>query len=154
MHNDIKPPNILISPTGHLALADFGLAFKPGKSTRGGGTPGYEAPECFSNIFSPNPRVTQKADIWSAGVTILQMWSNSKDAKYWALALEEAKKGDAPYGAVIVKNNEVVAKGYMRDSSGENRKKVSHEYDFLWMKHLKCSPLIPGKCEPFRYLSH
>lgn len=28
------------------------------------------------------------------------------------LALSEAKKGDSPYGAVIVKDNEVVAKGY------------------------------------------
>lgn len=31
---------------------------------------------------------------------------------FMRLALEEAKKGDAPYGAVIVKDNEVVAKGY------------------------------------------
>jgi tRNA(Arg) A34 adenosine deaminase TadA len=28
------------------------------------------------------------------------------------LALEEAKKGDAPYGAVIVKDNAVIATGY------------------------------------------
>lgn len=28
------------------------------------------------------------------------------------LALAEANKGDAPYGAVIIKNNEVLAKGY------------------------------------------
>ena len=36
-----------------------------------------------------------------------------------ALALAEAKKGDSPYGAVIVKDNEVVAKAYntvIRDS--------------------------------------
>lgn len=31
---------------------------------------------------------------------------------FMRLALEEAKKGDSPYGAVIVKNNEVVAKAY------------------------------------------
>lgn len=31
---------------------------------------------------------------------------------FMRLALEEAKKGDSPYGAVIVKDNEVVAKGY------------------------------------------
>ncbi len=28
------------------------------------------------------------------------------------LALEEAKKGDSPYGAVIVKDNEVIARGH------------------------------------------
>ncbi len=31
---------------------------------------------------------------------------------FMRLALAEAKKGDAPYGAVIVKNNEVVAVGH------------------------------------------
>ena len=39
--------------------------------------------------------------------------------KFMALALAEAKKGDSPYGAVIVKDNEVVAKAYntvIRDS--------------------------------------
>lgn len=39
--------------------------------------------------------------------------------KFMMLALEEAKKGDSPYGAVIVRDNEVVAKAYntvIRDS--------------------------------------
>lgn len=31
---------------------------------------------------------------------------------FMKLALEEAKKGDSPYGAVLVKDNEVIAKGY------------------------------------------
>lgn len=31
---------------------------------------------------------------------------------FMKLALEEAKKGDSPYGAVIVKDNEVIAKGH------------------------------------------
>ncbi|RUT05777.1 tRNA-specific adenosine deaminase [Chroococcidiopsis cubana SAG 39.79] len=31
---------------------------------------------------------------------------------FMRLALAEAKQGDSPYGAVIVKDNEVVAKGY------------------------------------------
>ncbi len=32
--------------------------------------------------------------------------------KFMKMAIEEAKKGDNPYGAVIVKNGEVVARGY------------------------------------------
>lgn len=39
--------------------------------------------------------------------------------KFMMLAIEEAKKGDSPYGAVIVRDNEVVAKAYntvIRDS--------------------------------------
>jgi len=35
-----------------------------------------------------------------------------KPENFMMLALEEAKKGDSPYGAVIVKDNEVVAKGH------------------------------------------
>ncbi|MBD0262379.1 MAG: nucleoside deaminase [Tolypothrix sp. Co-bin9] len=35
-----------------------------------------------------------------------------KPEDFMRLALEEAKKGDAPYGAVIVKDNEVVATAY------------------------------------------
>jgi tRNA(Arg) A34 adenosine deaminase TadA len=35
-----------------------------------------------------------------------------KPEDFMRLALEEAKKGDAPYGAVIVKDNEVVASAY------------------------------------------
>ncbi len=31
---------------------------------------------------------------------------------FMRIALEEAKKGDSPYGAAIVKDNEVVAKGF------------------------------------------
>lgn len=39
--------------------------------------------------------------------------------KFMALALAEAKKGDSPYGAIIVKDNQVVAKAHntvVRDS--------------------------------------
>lgn len=39
--------------------------------------------------------------------------------RFMYLALAEAKKGDSPYGAVIIKDNEVVAKAYntvIRDS--------------------------------------
>jgi tRNA(adenine34) deaminase len=35
-----------------------------------------------------------------------------KPEDFMCLALEEAKKGDTPYGAVIVKDNEVVAAAY------------------------------------------
>ncbi len=38
--------------------------------------------------------------------------SNINPEDFMRLALSEAKKGDSPYGAVIVKDNEVVAKGY------------------------------------------
>ena len=36
----------------------------------------------------------------------------SNDEKFMKIAIEEAKKGDRPFGAVLVKNGEVVAKAH------------------------------------------
>ena len=55
-HKDIKPPNILISYTGHILITDFGTALdwtENGRSTTQGSklvglTPEYCAPEVFS----------------------------------------------------------------------------------------------------------
>ncbi|KAJ7494250.1 kinase-like domain-containing protein [Mycena galericulata] len=53
-HCDLKPQNILIAPSGHLCLADFGLSIHcpDGPEMRAwmvpkGGTPHYWPPECY-----------------------------------------------------------------------------------------------------------
>lgn len=49
---------------------------------------------------------------------------NLKDIEYMKLALKEAKKciryGDVPVGAIIVKNNKIIAKGYNKRVKNKN----------------------------------
>ncbi|MBK7662599.1 MAG: serine/threonine protein kinase [Sterolibacteriaceae bacterium] len=77
IHRDIKPSNAMITRTGRLKLADFGIARIDGSSlTRVGtvmGTPGYMAPEHFKHI-----EVDHRADIFSAGVILYEMLTHER----------------------------------------------------------------------------
>lgn len=74
---DVKPSNIMCTPTGHLYLIDFGIArrYTPGKHRDTGplGSPGYAAPEQYGKA-----QTTVQTDIYGLGVT-LQTLLTSKD---------------------------------------------------------------------------
>ncbi|KIP04586.1 hypothetical protein PHLGIDRAFT_129405 [Phlebiopsis gigantea 11061_1 CR5-6] len=88
VHRDIKPENVLISPSGHLALADFGLAFINKTDNRLDdclltdivGTPGYWAPEVATSSLSTGYNFL--ADVWSMGLVIFEMYHGATTSFY------------------------------------------------------------------------
>ena len=71
LHLDIKPQNITINSKGEVSLIDYGIAVKRNRKgqfkllTR---TPDYSGPETFGKETA-----TEKADIWSLGLTLAEM---------------------------------------------------------------------------------
>lgn len=78
LHRDIKPSNILLDNNFNAYLSDFGLARLLGTSethatTDVAGTFGYVAPE-----YAMTCRVSDKADVYSYGVVVLELISDKK----------------------------------------------------------------------------
>ena len=69
IHRDIKPSNIFLLKDDTIKLADFGISKKVSKEDGMFiGTPVYTSPEIISK-----KDYSYKADIWSLGVTFLQL---------------------------------------------------------------------------------
>jgi serine/threonine-protein kinase len=69
---DLKPANIMLTPSGQIKLVDFGIArlFKPGqaKDTQAFGTVGYSAPEQYGR-----GQTDARSDVYALGVLIYQL---------------------------------------------------------------------------------
>ncbi|MGH2508651.1 MAG: protein kinase domain-containing protein, partial [Ktedonobacteraceae bacterium] len=78
---DIKPGNIMRTPSGQLYLIDFGIArhFKPGqtKDTIPFGSPGFAAPEQYGRA-----QTTPQADIYSLGALLYCLISGDDPAEH------------------------------------------------------------------------
>ncbi|KZP16086.1 kinase-like protein, partial [Athelia psychrophila] len=77
VHRDMKPDNLLITPNGHLAIADFGLArmfteLPTMRMYEQCGTTGYMPPEVISDQVQAQG-YTSSADIWGYGMIIYEM---------------------------------------------------------------------------------
>ena len=77
VHRDIKPANIMLSNSGEVKVADFGIArVESSELTQAGtvlGTPRYMSPE---QLIGQD--VDQRSDIFSAGVVLYEMLSGEK----------------------------------------------------------------------------
>ena len=84
-HGDLKPPNVLMTPSGAAKTTDFGFSksLLTGRGVPQGwrvGTPGYMAPEMFEDA----PMPAQASDIYAFGVTLYQSAS-----AHWPVHPEE-----------------------------------------------------------------
>nr|XP_043613943.1 G-type lectin S-receptor-like serine/threonine-protein kinase SD2-5 [Erigeron canadensis] len=78
IHLDIKPQNILLDDNFNAKVSDFGLSKLVDKNqtqvmTTIKGTPGYIAPECWSNSV-----ITEKVDVYSFGIVVLEILCGRK----------------------------------------------------------------------------
>lgn len=78
VHRDIKPPNIMVTPTGRVRITDFGIAKIAHASsvTQGGGmlgTPDYMSPEQIAGSA-----IDGRSDQFSLGVIAFELLSGEK----------------------------------------------------------------------------
>lgn len=87
IHGDIKPDNILVSPEGHLALADFGHATLSEHGYQsGGGDVRYVSPETLAG-----DGCTEMSDVWSMGISVLEMYMHAANPIFDGQTFEEIR---------------------------------------------------------------
>ncbi|KFP77367.1 STE20-like serine/threonine-protein kinase, partial [Acanthisitta chloris] len=77
IHRDVKAGNVLLTLDGHIKLADFGVSAKNSSTVQRRasfiGTPYWMAPEVVQCETSKESPYGYKADIWSLGITLIEM---------------------------------------------------------------------------------
>ncbi|XBH82903.1 hypothetical protein VPH35_071455 [Triticum aestivum] len=78
VHLDVKPANLLVTTAGEVKVADFGIAKVLARAgdhyTSYAGTSAYMSPECFDPEAHGGHYDPYAADVWSLGVTLLELF--------------------------------------------------------------------------------
>ncbi|KAI1702865.1 protein kinase domain-containing protein [Ditylenchus destructor] len=92
MHRDIKASNILINCEGAIKLCDFGIADRLVSSVRTGqaGCTPYMAPERIKSNRAGRVSYDYKADVWSLGITLIELATGSCPYKGKEFEIEAA----------------------------------------------------------------
>lgn len=88
LYLDMKPSNIMVRPDGELRLIDFGIAQSVIEESLSMGTPGYSPPEQFIKGY----RLTEKADVFSLGMTAYTLLTGQKPYKDYNTQISIIKK--------------------------------------------------------------
>jgi len=133
IHRDIKAANILLSFDGAVKLADFGVSGHlngPMKRYTIVGSPYWMAPEVITEAGTD-----QKADIWSLGITCIEM---TKGVPPYAElppmhAIVKIARGDPPKleGNYSKEFKEFVATCLIKDPSRRNSATQMLEHEFI-----------------------
>ena len=109
VHRDLKPDNILVSPTGHLAIADFGFAkhfsaktWPTAKMTQAMGTPGYFPPEMFSKDLHA-VGYTSSVDRWGLGMILLEMFLGEVSFEFFSYTPRSYKQTPTFFFAIALR---------------------------------------------------
>ena len=73
LHRDLKPKNLLLHPSGHVKVTDFGVAGLIGKDENQMGTMLGTAPYMAPELYTGAARVDQRPDIYALGMTLYKL---------------------------------------------------------------------------------
>jgi serine/threonine-protein kinase len=100
LHGDVKPDNILVSPSGHATLLDYGLSRKKEELPRESeldfrGTLNYLAPEQWRSVTAADER----SDLYSLGVVLFELLTGRRplgdaEVAMWTPHQDEGDRSD------------------------------------------------------------